>query len=132
MAQIQESKWKTTQLTTDYKGDNYTASLTLGNPDFFSGTGMGIAHYLQNVTKNLALGTELAYQAAPQIPGGHIGVLSVLGRYTGADYSLSATVSNSGSLHACYYQKCSSALSVGAELETNLRMGQSVATVGYT
>ena len=69
MAQIQESKWKTLQLTTDYKGDNYTASLTLGNPDLFSGTGMGIAHYLQNVTKNLALGTELAYQAAPQIPG---------------------------------------------------------------
>ena len=69
MAQIQENKWKTVQLTTDYKGDNYTASLTLGNPDPLSGTGMGIAHYLQNVTKNLALGTELAYQAAPQIPG---------------------------------------------------------------
>ena len=69
MAQIQENKWKTVQLTTDYKGDNYTASLTMGNPDPLSGTGMGIAHYLQNVTKNLALGTELAYQAAPQIPG---------------------------------------------------------------
>ena len=69
MAQIQESKWKTVQLTTDYKGADYTASLTLGNPDLVSGTGMGVAHYLQRVTKNLSLGAELAYQAAPQIPG---------------------------------------------------------------
>ena len=69
MAQIQESKWKTVQLTTDYKGTDYTASLTLGNPDLLSGTGMGVAHYLQKVTKNLSLGAELAYQAAPQIPG---------------------------------------------------------------
>jgi len=131
MAAIQDQKWQSLQLTSDYKGSDFTASLTMGNPDFLSGTGMGIAHYIQNVTSKLALGTELAYQASPQIPGGHIGVLSVLGRYTGADYSLSATVSNSGSLHASYYQKCSQDLSVGAELETNIRMGQSVATVGY-
>ena len=65
------------------------------------------------------------------IPGGHIGVLSVVGRYTGSDCTVSTTVSNSGALHACYYQKCSQDLSVGAELETNLRMGESRATVGY-
>jgi len=97
----------------------------------FSGTGMGIAHYLQSVTPKLSLGAELAYQASPQIPGGHIGVLSGLARYSGEDFSLSGTISNAGSLHACYYQKCSSDLSVGTELETNLRMGQSTATVGY-
>jgi len=131
MAAIQDSKWQSLQLTTDYKGTDFTASMTLGNPDLLSGTGMGIAHYIQNVTSKLAIGTELAYQASPQIPGGHIGVLSLLGRYTGADYSLSATVSNAGSLHACYYQKCSNDLSVGAEIETNLRLGQSVGTVGY-
>jgi len=131
LVQIQESKWQSVQLTTDYKGSDFTASLTLGNPDLMSGTGMGVAHYIQNVTSKLALGAELAYQASPQIPGGHIGVLSLLGRYSGPDYSLSATVSNGGSLHCCYYQKCSQDLSLGAELETNLRMGQSVGTVGY-
>jgi len=131
MAQIQESKWKTVQLTTDYKGTDYTASLTLGNPDLLSGTGMAVAHYLQKVTKNLSLGAELAYQAAPQIPGGHIGVLSMVGRYTGIDYNASASLSNSGALHACYYQKCSQDLSVGAELDTNIKMGESRATVGY-
>jgi len=131
MAAIQESKWQSLQLTTDYKGTDFTASFTMGNPDLLGGTGMGIAHYIQNVTSKLALGTELAYQSSPQIPGGHIGVLSLLGRYTGPDYSLSATVSNAGSLHACFYQKCSGDLSVGAEVETNLRLGQSVGTVGY-
>ena len=69
MTQIQDSKWQTLQLTSDYKGSDFTASVTLGNPDFLSGTGMGIAHYIQNVTNKLALGAELAYQASPQIPG---------------------------------------------------------------
>ena len=63
--------------------------------------------------------------------GGHIGVLSVLGRYTGSDFTFSSSLSNSGALHACYYQKCSQDLSVGAELDTNIRMGESKATVGY-
>ena len=69
MAAIQDQKWQSLQLTSDYKGSDFTASLTMGNPDFLSGTGMGIAHYIQNVTSKLALGTELAYQASPQIPG---------------------------------------------------------------
>jgi len=131
IVQIQESKWQSVQLTSDYKGKDFTASLTLGNPDLLGGTGMAVAHYIQNVTPNLSLGTELAYQSSPQIPGGHIGILSLLARYSGTDYSVSGTVSNGGSLHCCYYQKCSSDLSVGTELETNLRMGQSVGTVGY-
>merc|ERR1719219_2225829 len=125
-AMIQQSKWQATQLTPDY-----TASLTLGNPDIVSGTGVMVAHYLQKVTSGLAMGAELAYQVSPQIPGGHIGVLSLASRYTGPDYTVSTTLGNSGSIHACYYQKCSDELQVGAEIETNVRMAESVATVGY-
>ena len=69
MAQIAESKWKSLQYTADYKGEDFTASITAGNPDLLSWNGMGILHYLQSVTPKLALGAELAYQAAPQIPG---------------------------------------------------------------
>ena len=58
-------------------------------------------------------------------------MLSVCGRYTGSDCTVSTTIANSGSVHACYYQKCSQDLSVGAELEVNPRMGESRATVGY-
>jgi len=130
-AMIQQSKWQAAQLTGDYKGSDYTASLTLGNPDIVSGTGVMVAHYLQNITSGLAMGAELAYQVSPQIPGGHIGVLSLATRYTGSDYCISSTLGNSGSLHACYYQKCSEELQVGVEIETNLRMQESKATVGY-
>lgn len=131
MAQIVDQKWQQVQMTADYKGKDYTASLTLGNPDLLGGTGMAVCHYLQSVTSRLSLGAELAYQAAPQIPGGHIGVLSAVARYAGPDFCLAGSVSNAGSLNASFYQKCSNDLYVGTELETNLRMGQSKGTVGY-
>ena len=62
------------------------------------------------------------HQASPQIPGGHIGVLGVLGRYQTDDMALSGQVSNSGSLHASFYQKCSENLQIGVEMETNFKM----------
>lgn len=44
--QVQGSKFVATQLTTDYKGSSYTASLTLGNPDFINGSGnLPLSHY---------------------------------------------------------------------------------------
>ena len=46
----------------DYKGDTWTGSLTLGNPDIVNGTGVGVLHYLKSVTPKVALGAELAYQ----------------------------------------------------------------------
>lgn len=38
--QVQNNKFTAVQLSTDYRGDSYTASLTLGNPDITNGTGM--------------------------------------------------------------------------------------------
>lgn len=70
--QIQDSKCVATQFTTDYKGRDYTASLTLGNIDFMNTAGVAVLHYLQNVTERVALGAELAYQFGPQVPGNEI------------------------------------------------------------
>ena len=36
-----------------FKGRDYTASLTAGNPDLLGGTGMGVAHYLQVLGKEI-------------------------------------------------------------------------------
>uniref|UniRef100_A0A1A9WZB9 Mitochondrial import receptor subunit TOM40 homolog n=1 Tax=Glossina brevipalpis TaxID=37001 RepID=A0A1A9WZB9_9MUSC len=44
-SQIQESKITAAQLTTDYRGDNYTASLTVGNPNIFNNSGVFVGHY---------------------------------------------------------------------------------------
>lgn len=132
IAQIQAGKWQSSQFTADYKGDTHTSSLTLGNPDLISGSGVGVLHYLKTVTPKLALGAELAYQASPQLPGGHMAVMSLAGRAKiGEDASLSVTLSNGGSAHVTFYQKCSENLQIGVETETNFKLGESTATLGY-
>ena len=64
IAQIQSGKWQSTQTTADYKGDNFTTSLTLGNPDLLHGSGVGVLHFLRTVTPRVAFGAELAYQVS--------------------------------------------------------------------
>lgn len=68
------------QLTTDYKGKDFTASLTVGNPNIINSSGVYVAHYLQAVTNKLSLGAELAYQCGPAVPGGEIAIVSAAGR----------------------------------------------------
>jgi mitochondrial import receptor subunit TOM40 len=70
-----------------------------------------VCHYLQSVTKRVALGTELAYQYGPAVPGFHATVMNVAGRYSCDDFTASGTIGSSG-IHACYYQKCSNTLQV--------------------
>lgn len=81
-SQIQKSVVNAAQLTADYKGDDYTASLTVVNPNIVNNSGIVIAHYLQAVTPKLDLGGELAYQYGSQVPGGEIAIMSAAARYT--------------------------------------------------
>ncbi|GFW39129.1 mitochondrial import receptor subunit TOM40 homolog 1 [Trichonephila clavipes] len=129
-AQVQDSKFVATQITTDYKGSDYTASLTLGNTDILNGSGVTVLHYLQNVMPSLALGAEMAYQYGPQIPGGEIAMMSLAGRYIGSNYVVSGSL-GAAAIHACYYRKGNDNIQVGVEVETNLRLGESVCTFGY-
>lgn len=48
-SQIQDNKISAAQLTTDYKGSDFTASLTLANTDLINESGVAVAHYLQSV-----------------------------------------------------------------------------------
>lgn len=48
-----------------------------------------MGQYLQAVTPRLAIGSELAYQRSPQMPGGHVAILSIGARYAGEFYSFS-------------------------------------------
>lgn len=129
-SQIQQSKIQAAQLTTDYRGEDYTASLTVGNPNILNNSGVFVCHYLQSITSNLSLGGELAYQYGPQVPGNEIAVVSAAAKYTNGTSTWSGTLGGSG-IHICYYQKASDQLQLGIELETSLRMQESVATIGY-
>ncbi|KAL1139399.1 hypothetical protein AAG570_006383 [Ranatra chinensis] len=129
-AQVQNNKYTASHFVSEYRGKIFTSALTLANIDILNDTGVAVAHYLQSVTKSIALGAEIAYQRNPQIPGGQIAVVSLAARYTGNDYTLTGTLGGAG-LNVCYYQKASEQLQIGVELETNLRMQESVASVGY-
>ncbi|XP_058821778.1 mitochondrial import receptor subunit TOM40 homolog 1 [Topomyia yanbarensis] len=129
-SQIQNSKVTAAQLTTDYKGQDFTATLTVGNPNIINNSGVLVAHYLQSVTNRLSLGGELAYQYGMAVPGGQIAVVSAAARYATELSTWSGTVGLAG-IHLCYYQRASEQLQLGIELETNFRMQEAVATLGY-
>ncbi|XP_057331046.1 mitochondrial import receptor subunit TOM40 homolog 1-like [Microplitis mediator] len=128
--QVQRSKFTAVQMTSDYRGDAFTASLTVANPDILNGSGVMVAHYLQNLTPKLALGGELAYQRGYGIPGGSIAVGSLVGRYTAGDSTISASL-GLASCHLCFHQRASPTLQLGVELEVNGRIQESTATIAY-
>jgi mitochondrial import receptor subunit TOM40 len=133
VSQIQNSKWLATQITSDYRGQDFTAALTVGNPDIVNGSAVMVCQYLQNVAKNLCLGCELLYQTGSQVPGGQIGIFTVAGRYTGDKWAASANLTPvAGGVHACYYQNLAEQnMQVGVEFEGSLRTQECQTTIGF-
>ncbi|XP_042296549.1 mitochondrial import receptor subunit TOM40 homolog [Sceloporus undulatus] len=78
--QTQQSKFVNWQVDGEYRGTDFTAAVTLGNPDILVGSGIVVAHYLQSITPSLALGGELVYHRRPGEEGT---VMSLAGKYTG-------------------------------------------------
>ncbi|XP_013387639.1 mitochondrial import receptor subunit TOM40 homolog 1 [Lingula anatina] len=132
VAQIQGGKWVATQFQNDYKGKDYTASFAAMNPNFLNDSGIYVGQYLQNVTKSLALGAEVFYQRDKQLPGHQIAVLTLAGKYTGTNCQAGCNLTpGAGGLHLSYHHKLDKQVQMGVELETSLRMRESVATFGY-
>ncbi|CAK9303302.1 unnamed protein product [Gordionus sp. m RMFG-2023] len=157
VSQIQNNKMVANQFTADYKGKNYTASLTLSPnmaQNIFAShnilssitSGIIVAQYLQNVTPSIALGTELMYHRNPESNGAmmispfggamgagmptHNAIMSVGARYTGSNYVASGSLGSAG-IKATYWQLISPIFQVGAEVETNPTFGESLATLAY-
>lgn len=105
--------------------------MTLGNPDLIHGSGVAVLHFLRALTRNLSVGAELAYQASPQLPGNHIAVLSLAAKYANDKSTMAMTAGLGGQVHASFYQRCNQNLQIGVELETNVKMQESVASIGY-
>lgn len=128
--QVQRNKFNAVQMTADYRGDYYTLSLTLGNPDIINNSGLIVVHYLQNITKNLALGAEFLYQQGPTLPTGYISLFSAAARYINGNSTISGSIGSAG-CHVCYYQKASQQVQVGVEFEVSSRMQEAITTIGY-
>ncbi|KAK5854630.1 hypothetical protein PBY51_004810 [Eleginops maclovinus] len=125
--QTQQNKFVNWQGDAEIKGEDYTATITLGNPDVLVGSGILIAHYLQSITPALALGGELVYHRRPGEEGS---VMSLVGRYTGSNYIATLTLGSAGA-HASYYHKANEQLQLGVELEASMRMQDTSVSFGY-
>ncbi|XP_017695337.1 PREDICTED: uncharacterized protein LOC108510163 [Lepidothrix coronata] len=101
--QTQQAKFVNWQVDGEYRGSDFTAALTLGNPDILLGSGILVAHYLQSVTPTLALGGELVYHRRPGEEGA---VVSLAGRYTAPTWIGTLTLGQAGA-HATYYHRAS-------------------------
>uniref|UniRef100_A0A671PSP4 Probable ATP-dependent RNA helicase ddx6 n=2 Tax=Sinocyclocheilus anshuiensis TaxID=1608454 RepID=A0A671PSP4_9TELE len=125
--QTQQHKFVNWQCDAEYRGDDFTAAVTLGNPDVLVGSGILVAHYLQSLSPALVLGGELVYHRRPGEEGT---VTSFVGRYTGSNYVATLTVGGAGA-HASYYHKANDQLQIGVEFEASTRMQDTSMSFGY-
>ena len=93
--------------------------------------GILLFHYLQRVTKNLDLGTELLFQYGRNVPSGKMAMYSLGFRYFGKQWQMSGALNPLGSLHLCYHHQSSSPIQFGVELESNIRTMESQTTFCY-
>ena len=120
------------QMEHDYTGPDYSLNLKALNPSPVDGSGIFIGSYLQSVTKNLALGTEVLFQRGGplEIPAAP----SYLAKYTGSDKSWIATaqIQPMGMLSATYWQKLNEKVEAAADLQVMVANGkrEGVATLG--
>ncbi|XP_045436302.1 mitochondrial import receptor subunit TOM40B isoform X2 [Pipistrellus kuhlii] len=121
--QTQQSKFLTWQFDSEYRGDDYTATLTLGNPDLIGESVIVVAHFLQSLTQRLVLGGELVYHRRPGEEGAILTLAAV--RWV-------ATLNvGSGGAHASYYHRANEQVQVGVELEANTRLQDTTFSFGY-
>uniref|UniRef100_A0AAQ6AHJ4 Translocase of outer mitochondrial membrane 40 homolog (yeast) n=1 Tax=Amphiprion ocellaris TaxID=80972 RepID=A0AAQ6AHJ4_AMPOC len=126
-AETQQHKFVNWQCDMEYRGEDFTSAVTLGNPDVLVGSGILVAHYLQSITPALALGGELVYHRRPGEEGT---VTSLLGRYTGDNFVATVTLGGAGA-HATYYHKANDQLQIGVEFEASTRMQDTTTSFGY-
>ncbi|XP_052561448.1 mitochondrial import receptor subunit TOM40B [Tympanuchus pallidicinctus] len=125
--QTHQAKFVTWQFDGEYRGDDCTATLTLGNPDLLGGSVILVAHFLQSITSRLVLGGEMVYHRRPGEEGA---ILTLAGKYTASKWVATLNVGYGGA-HASYYHKANEQVQVGVELEANTRLQDTTFAFGY-
>ncbi|KAL7978143.1 hypothetical protein Chor_005130 [Crotalus horridus] len=99
--QTQQAKFTTWQFDAEYRGGDYTATLTLGNPDLISESVIVVAHFLQSMTSRLVLGGELVYHRRAGEEGT---IVTLAGKYTALKWIATLNLGFGGA-HASYYHR---------------------------
>ncbi|XP_078525344.1 mitochondrial import receptor subunit TOM40B [Lissotriton helveticus] len=125
--QTQQSKYLTWQFDGEYRGDDCTATLTLGNPDTINESVIVVAHFLQSITSKLVLGGELVYHRRPCEEGT---IVTLAGKYSAQNWVATLNIGYGGA-HASYYHKANDQIQVGVEFEANTRIRETSFAFGY-
>ncbi|XP_037267777.1 mitochondrial import receptor subunit TOM40B isoform X4 [Falco rusticolus] len=125
--QTHQTKFVTWQFDGEYRGDDCTATLTLGNPDLLGESVILVAHFLQSITSRLVLGGEMVYHRRPGEEGA---ILTLAGKYTALKWVATLNVGYGGA-HASYYHRANEQVQVGVELEANTRLQDTTFAFGY-
>ncbi|XP_012252593.1 mitochondrial import receptor subunit TOM40 homolog 1-like [Athalia rosae] len=129
-AQIANNKYKAARLTTEYRSDNCTLSLSMAEPNFIKQHGTMVFHYLQSITSRIALGCEVACHRGLKVPGGQQSIMSGALRYSTGFLTFSTTLGEAG-LHLSCHTKASRQLQIGAEININMRTHESIGTLVF-
>uniref|UniRef100_A0A3Q2E490 Translocase of outer mitochondrial membrane 40 like n=1 Tax=Cyprinodon variegatus TaxID=28743 RepID=A0A3Q2E490_CYPVA len=113
--QSQQSQFVTWQFETEYRGSDFTAAVTVANPDILRESVILVAHFLQSVSSSLVLGGELVYHRGRAEEGG---ILTLAGQY-------------SRGAHASYYHRANKQIQVGVEFEASTRTQETTMSFGY-
>uniref|UniRef100_H2V3W4 Translocase of outer mitochondrial membrane 40 like n=1 Tax=Takifugu rubripes TaxID=31033 RepID=H2V3W4_TAKRU len=109
--QTQQSQFVTWQFETEYRGSDFTAAVTVANPDVLRESVILVAHFLQSVSSGLVLGGELVYHRGRAEEGG---ILTLAGQYS----------SNHSSMFHRFIQ-------IGVEFEASTRTQETTTSFGY-
>jgi mitochondrial import receptor subunit TOM40 len=118
------------QLEADYSAKSFSLNIKAVNPSPTDATGIFVGTYLQSITKNLAMGVEVAHQR-PE-PNKAESQASYVAKYSGQDYVFTANVSQIGMVHASYHHKVSAQVELATEVQLMATQGrrEAVCTMG--
>ncbi|XP_065176927.1 mitochondrial import receptor subunit TOM40 homolog [Sycon ciliatum] len=127
--QTEGTSWENLQMDATYSGRDFSLTAVAANPDPLSAAGTFVGQFMQGITPNVGLGTELLYSKSAQ---GEKARLSLAGLFRGPRWQLAASA-NPSSLTASYYLKHSDTVQLGAELNANFgdTMKHTALMVGY-
>ncbi|KAF7688859.1 mitochondrial import receptor subunit TOM40B [Silurus meridionalis] len=125
--QTVQSQFVTWQFEAEYRGSDFTAAVTIANPDIFRESVITVAHFLQSVSPQLVLGGELVYHRGRAEEGG---ILTLAGQYSGPNWVATLNAGKGGA-HASYYQRANKQIQVGVEFEASMRTQETKFSFGY-
>uniref|UniRef100_A0A3P9JDH4 Translocase of outer mitochondrial membrane 40 like n=1 Tax=Oryzias latipes TaxID=8090 RepID=A0A3P9JDH4_ORYLA len=125
--QTQQSQFVTWQFETEYRGSDFTAAVTVANPDILRESVILVAHFLQSVSSGLVLGGELVYHRGRAEEGG---ILTLAGQYSRPNWVATLNAGKGGA-HASYYHRANKQIQVGVEFEASTRTQETTTSFGY-